>query len=96
MTLNEVKELLSANGITFELQEFQNEAAYFQHLTLSYTKKTRPDKVIALIIKSKNGKKTLNFYLINLTVYFALKNYHLAITALKCLILPKNILQMNY
>ena len=51
------KELLSANGITFELQEFQNEAAYFQHLTLSYTKKTRPDKVIALIIKSKNGKK---------------------------------------
>lgn len=60
MTLDEVKKLLSSNGITFEIQEFQNETAYLKHLTLfPYTKNAKPDKVIALIIKSENNKKDI-------------------------------------
>lgn len=60
MILDEAKELLSANNISFELREFQNEAEYWYHTTLfPYTKNAKPCKVIAIIIRSKNGKKDI-------------------------------------
>ena len=60
MTLSEAKELLIKNDITFEVLEFENEAEYWQHITLfPYTKYAKNCKVIALIIMSNNGKKNI-------------------------------------
>lgn len=60
MTLDEAKELLSENSISFELCGFQNEAEYWQHLTLfPYTKIAKNCKVMAIIIPSKNEKKNI-------------------------------------
>lgn len=60
MTLDEAKALLSENNISFELQEFNNEAEYWHHTTLfPYTKNASPCKVVAIIIKSDNGKKDI-------------------------------------
>ncbi|MDD6174815.1 MAG: hypothetical protein PUC59_03545 [Firmicutes bacterium] len=60
MTLDEAKVLLSKNKIPFELQEFNHEAEYWHHATLfPYTKNARPCKVVAMVIKSKNGKKDI-------------------------------------
>lgn len=60
MTLSEAKALLIENNIKFELLEFRNEAEYLQHSILfPYIKKARPNKVIAIVIKSKNGNKNI-------------------------------------
>lgn len=60
MTLNEAKALLSENNISFELHEFNNEAEYWRHTILfPHTKNAKSCKVIAIIIKSNNGKKDI-------------------------------------
>ena len=60
MTLNEGKELLSKNGISFETYEFDNEATYWHHTTqFPYTKNAKDCKVIILSILSKNGNKNI-------------------------------------
>lgn len=60
MTLSEAKELLIENNISFELLEFENETEYFHHSILfPYTKKARSNKVIAIVMESKNGKKNI-------------------------------------
>ena len=60
MTLNEVKVLLSENQIPFELCEFENEAAYWQHISqFPYTQNAKVCKVIALIISSNNHHKNI-------------------------------------
>lgn len=60
MTLDEAKALLSENNISFELIEFNNEADYWRHTSLfPYTKNAKPCKVIAMLIKSNNGKKNI-------------------------------------
>ena len=60
MTLSEAKALLIENNIKFELLEFRNEEEYLQHSILfPYIKKARPNKVIAIVIKSKNGNKNI-------------------------------------
>ena len=60
MTLSEAKELLIKNNISFKLFEFENETEYFHHSILfPYTKKARSNKVIAVVIESKNGKKNI-------------------------------------
>ncbi len=60
MTLNEARVLLCAKNITFELCEFENEIAYWHHISLfPNTQKAKLCKVIALIIKSNNQKKNI-------------------------------------
>lgn len=60
MTLNDVKMLLSKNNISYELYEFENEAAYIHHAILfPYTKNAKNCKVIALTIASNNKKKNI-------------------------------------
>ena len=60
MTLDEVKDLLKVNNISFELCEFENEKEYWHHTMLfPYTKIAKPCKVIALLIRSKNGYKNI-------------------------------------
>ena len=60
MTLDKAKTLLSENNISFELHEFNSEAEYWHHTTLfPYTKNAKPCKVIAMIIRSNNGKKDI-------------------------------------
>ena len=57
MTLNDVKILLLENDIVFDVREFESEAAYFHHVAMfPYTKNSKPCKVIALIIRSNNGR----------------------------------------
>ena len=57
MTLNDVKILLSENNIVFDVREYENEAAYWHHVSMfPYTKNAKPCKVIALIIQSNNGR----------------------------------------
>ena len=56
MTLNDVKILLSENNIVFDVREFENETAYWHHVSMfPYTKNAKTCKVIALIIRSNNG-----------------------------------------
>lgn len=60
MTLDDAKVLLSENDVPFELREFNNEAEYWHHVALfPYTKNAKPCKVIAMIIRSNNGKKDI-------------------------------------
>lgn len=60
MTLDEAKVLLSEHNIPIELCEFHNEAEYWCHTTLfPYTKNAQSCKVIAIIIRSNNGKKNI-------------------------------------
>lgn len=60
MTLDEAEVLLSKHNISFEICAFDNEAAYWHHTMLfPYTKNAKPCKVIALIIRSNNGKKDI-------------------------------------
>ena len=60
MTLNEAKILLSENNIAFDVREFENETAYWCHVSMfPYTKNAKPCKVIALIIRSNNGRKDI-------------------------------------
>ena len=60
MTLNDAKILLSENNIVFDVREFENETAYWHHLSMfPYTKNAKSCKVIAIIIKSKNEKKNI-------------------------------------
>lgn len=60
MTLDEAKALLSENSISFGLHEFNNEAEYWHHTMLfPYTKNAKSCKVIAMIIRSNNGKKDI-------------------------------------
>ena len=93
MTLDEAKALLSENNISFELLEFNNEAEYWRHTSLfPYTKNAKPCKVIAMLIKSNNGK-ILNCNSMLSVMCFVLKNYVSAIIAMKCLIAMKICLQ---
>lgn len=60
MTLEEAKELMRSNNIPFELREFQNEKEYWHHVTLfPYTQNAKPCKVLAMVIRSNNGKKDI-------------------------------------
>ena len=60
MTLNDVKILLSENNIVFDVREFENETAYSYHVSMfPYTKNAKPCKVIALIIKSNQGRMNI-------------------------------------
>ena len=58
MTLDETKELLTNHEIPFVQVEYESEIEFFKHLK-NQSEKARPYKVIALVIKSKNGKKDL-------------------------------------
>ena len=60
MTLNDVKILLSENNIVFDVREFENETAYWHHVSMfPYTKYAKTCKVIALIIRSNNGRNDI-------------------------------------
>ena len=60
MTLNDAKILLSENNIVFDMREFENETAYWHHVSMfPYTKNAKPCKVIALIIQSNNGRNDI-------------------------------------
>lgn len=60
MTLEEAKEFMRSNNIPFELREFQNEKEYWRHVTMfPYTKNAKSCKVIAMVIRSNNGKKDI-------------------------------------
>lgn len=60
MTLDEAKVLLSENNIPFELCEFHNEAEYWcRTILFPDTKNAKACKVIAIIIRSNNGKKNI-------------------------------------
>ena len=57
MTLQEAKDLLSRNSICFDICEFKNESEYWRHTMLfPYTKNAKNCKVVALIIKSNQGR----------------------------------------
>jgi len=73
MTLAEGKKLLSDNGISFEMCEFENETAYWHHVSMfPYTKNAKTCKVIALIIRSNNGRNDieLQFNAVDITFHF--------------------------
>ena len=73
MTLDEAKEMLSANNISFELCEFESEKEYWLHAMLfPHTKNARSCKVIALLIRSENGKTNieLQFNMIGDSFFF--------------------------
>lgn len=60
MTLIEAKELLRANSISFEQCEYTSEADYWYHtMMISNSKNAKSCKVVALVIKSKNGHNNL-------------------------------------
>lgn len=60
MTLEEAQEFMHSNNIPFELREFQNEKEYWHHMMMfPYTKNAKPCKVIAMVIRSNNGKKDI-------------------------------------
>ena len=60
MTLSDAKELLKEQSIPYEKREYKSEEEYWHHTMLfPYTKKAKPCKVIAIIIKSNNGKKDI-------------------------------------
>lgn len=60
MTLNDVKILLSENNIVFDVREFENETAYWQHVSMfPYTKNAKTCKVVSLIIRSNNGRNDI-------------------------------------
>ena len=60
MTLKEAEDMLSANGISYNLSEFDNEAEYLRHIELfPDVKKTELCKVIAIVIYSLNGEKNI-------------------------------------
>ena len=73
MTLNDAKILLSENNIVFDVREFENEAAYWRHVSMfPYTKNAKTCKVIALIIRSNNGRNDieLQFNAVDSTFHF--------------------------
>ena len=73
MTLNDVKILLSENNIVFDVREFENETAYWRHVSMfPYTKNAKTCKVIALIIRSNNGRNDieLQFNAVDSTFHF--------------------------
>lgn len=58
MTLNQAKTLLTEKGIPFEVAQYENEAAYWQHLMpFPRVKLARPGPVAALVIPAVNGVK---------------------------------------
>ena len=60
MTLQEAKDLLSRNSICFDICEFKNESEYWRHTMLfPYTKNAKNCKVVALIIKSNQGRMNI-------------------------------------
>ena len=73
MTLNDAKILLSENNIVFNVREFENETAYWHHVSMfPYTKNAKTCKVIALIIRSNNGRNDieLQFNAVDSTFHF--------------------------
>ncbi len=73
MTLNDVKILLSENNIVFDVREFENETAYWHHVSMfPYTKNAKTCKVIALIIRSNNERNDieLQFNAVDSTFHF--------------------------
>lgn len=73
MTLNGAEVLLNENNITFDMREFENEAAYWRHVSMfPYAKNAKSCKVIALSIRSNNGKRdiTLQFNAVDNTFRF--------------------------
>ena len=60
MTLEEAKILMNSHNIPFELREFQNEKEYWHYVAMfPNTKNAKPCKVIAMVIRSNNGKKDI-------------------------------------
>lgn len=60
MTLDEAKVLLTENDIDFELVEYKDEEEYLHHTALyPYTKHAKACKVLAMVVKSKNGEKDI-------------------------------------
>ena len=60
MTLNDAKIILSENNIVFDVREFKSETAYWHHVSMfPYTKNAKSCTVIALIIRSNNGKNDI-------------------------------------
>ena len=60
MTLDEAKVLLTENDIDFELVEYKDEEEYLHHTALyPYTKHAKSCKVLAMVVKSKNGEKDI-------------------------------------
>ena len=73
MILNDAKILLSENNIVFDVREFENESAYWCHVSMfPYTKNAKTCKVIALIIPSHNGRNDieLQFDAVDSTFHF--------------------------
>jgi hypothetical protein len=60
MKLDEVKELLIKDNISFEMREYLNEKEYWLHtMMFPYIENAKDFKVIALTIASNNGKKNI-------------------------------------
>ena len=60
MTLTEAKILLEKRRIPYQTAQYENEGAYYRHLTpFSNVKHSRPCKVTALVIPSVNGVKDI-------------------------------------
>ena len=60
MKFFEANKLLTEINLTFEINEFEDEATYWHHTMLfPYTNNARNCKVLALIISSNNGKKNI-------------------------------------
>lgn len=60
MTLEEAKVLLNSHNIPFELREFQDEKEYWHHVAMfPNTQNAKPCKVIAMVVRSNNGKKDI-------------------------------------
>lgn len=60
MTLEQAREMLQVNQISFDELEFSSEAEYFHHhILFPHVGNTLPVKVIALVIPSPNSRKNL-------------------------------------
>ncbi len=60
MILEEVKELLNKNEISYQLYGYENEAEYWNHTMLfPYTKNAGSCKLFVIVIQSENGHKDI-------------------------------------
>ena len=65
MTLLEAKTLLERRRIPYQTAQYENEAAYFRHLSpFPYLKNARSCKVTALVIPAVNGVKDIELQFI--------------------------------
>lgn len=60
MTIEDVKMLLSANGIPYEIHYYTNEGEFWRHLDMyAHVEKAKPYGTTVIVIRSKNGQKDI-------------------------------------